>query len=57
MDDNFERILEDDKDATNVMPEDHLPCLKWWEEAERKNEEEGDKMLDEQAALERGPSR
>jgi hypothetical protein len=42
--------LEDDEDAATETPEDS-PRLEWWEEADRKAEEEGDKMLEEQEAL------
>jgi hypothetical protein len=49
-DDDFERNLEDDKDATTEMPEDS-PCLEWWEEVERKAGEKKDKILEEQEAL------
>jgi hypothetical protein len=51
-DDDFERYLEDDKDAATETPEDS-PRLEWWEEAERKaeEEEEEDEMLREQKAL------
>jgi hypothetical protein len=41
--DDFERNLEDDKDATPETPEDS-PSLEWWEEAELETEEEDDKM-------------
>jgi hypothetical protein len=36
----------DDEDAAMETPEDSL-CLEWWEEAERKAEEEEDEMLEE----------
>jgi hypothetical protein len=45
-DDNSERNLEDNKDAAMETLEDPLH-LEWWEEAERKTEEEEDGMLEE----------
>jgi hypothetical protein len=42
--------LEDDEDAAMETLEDS-PRLEWWEEAERKAEEEENKMPEEQEAL------
>jgi hypothetical protein len=38
--------LKDNEDAATVTPEDS-PRLEWWEEAERKAEEEEDEMTEE----------
>jgi hypothetical protein len=46
-DDECERKLEDDKDAAIETPKDS-PHLEWWEEAERKAEE--DEILEQQEA-------
>jgi hypothetical protein len=48
-DDDSKRNLEDDKDAATETLEDS-PRLKWWEEAERKAEEEEYEMLEDQEA-------
>jgi hypothetical protein len=42
--------LEDDEDTAMETPKDSLH-LEWWEEPERKTDEEEDKMPEEQEAL------
>jgi hypothetical protein len=49
-DDDSERNLKDNKDMAIETPEDS-PRLEWWEEAERKTEEEEDEMTKEQEVL------
>jgi hypothetical protein len=50
LDDQSERNLVNDEDGETETLE-NSPCLEWWEEAERKAEEEDNEILEEQEAL------